>query len=429
MTLNKVPLRDTDVRDKRVLMRVDFNVPMKGESVANNQRIIAAIPSIEFCLNSGAKCVVLMSHLGRPNGLPDGRYTLGPVCLELKKAMNKDVTFIRNYVTEDIDMEAMTQNASTGSIFMLENLRFHIEEEGKGLNDTGGKVTANPDDVEKFRATLSRLGDVYVNDAFGTAHRAHSSMIGVDHTIRVSGFLMEKELQYFEKVLEKPDRPFLGILGGAKIADKIQLVNNLLSKVNALIIGGGMAFTFMKVLYDMDIGQSLFDEEGAKIVPEIMATAKKQKVAIHLPTDYVCGSSFSNDATTCIATVQAGIPDNYMGLDIGSESTEKFRNVIKSAKLIFWNGPAGVFEIPKFADGTVGLMNEICAQTKAGKTTIVGGGDTAAAVIKYGRQKEFSHVSTGGGASIELLEGKELPGVTFLNDANPSSVLVSAGCD
>lgn len=396
-------------------MRVDFNVPMKDGAVANNQRIVAAIPSIEYCLESGAKCIVLMSHLGRPDGLPNDKYSLAPVCSELKSLMNKDVTFFHDCIGEDI--ESFTQGATTGSIILVENLRFHVEEEGKGVDASGNKVKANSDDVESFRAALSRLGDVYVNDAFGTAHRAHSSMVGINLPVRVSGFLMEKELKYFERVLEKPDRPFLGILGGAKIADKIQLVNNLLSKVNALIIGGGMAFTFMKVLYNMDIGKSLFDEEGAKIVPEIMETARQHNVAIHLPTDYVCASEFSNDANTCISTVQTGIPDNYMGLDVGSESTEKFRNVIRHAKLVFWNGPAGVFELPKFADGTVAMMNEICDQTKAGKTTIIGGGDTAAAVIKYGRQNEFSHVSTGGGASIELLEGKELPGVSFLNDA------------
>jgi len=415
MTLKKASLRSADVKDKRVLMRVDFNVPMKDGGVANNQRIVAALPSIMHCLNSGAKCVVLMSHLGRPDGLPNSKFSMAPVCEELKKLLKRDVTFFSNCVGAEI--EAFTRNASPGSIVLLENLRFHVEEEGKGVDAEGKKVKANPDDVAQFRQSLSNLGDLFVNDAFGTAHRAHSSMAGVNLSLRVSGFLMEKELKYFEKVLEKPDRPFLGILGGAKIADKIQLVNNLLEKVNGLIIGGGMAFTFLKVLYNMDIGNSLFDEEGSKIVPQIMETAKKNNVALHFPTDFICGSKFSDDANTCIATVKTGIPNGYMGLDIASESIEKFCNVIGHAKLIFWNGPAGVFEMSKFAEGTIALMNKICEQTKAGKTTIIGGGDTAAAVIKYGREEEFSHVSTGGGASIELLEGKELPGVSFLNDA------------
>jgi len=415
MTLNKASLRTIDVKDKRVLMRVDFNVPMKDGFVSNNQRIVAALPSIQHCIDSGAKCVILMSHLGRPDGQVNPKYSLQPVCDEVKKLLNRGVTFFFDCVGDDI--EEYTKTAPTGSVILLENLRFHLEEEGKGVDKDGNKVKAKSEDVDKFRAQLSKLGDVYVNDAFGTAHRAHSSMAGVDLPTRVAGFLMQKELQYFEKVLEKPDRPFLGILGGAKIADKIQLVNNLLEKVDGLIIGGGMAFTFLKVLYNMDIGKSLFDEEGSKIVPQIMETAKKNNVALHFPTDFVCGDNFSNDAQTLIATVKTGIPHNYMGLDIGSESVEKFCNVIEHSKLVFWNGPAGVFEMEKFSEGTKSLMNKICDQTHAGKTTIIGGGDTAAAVIGFGRQSEFSHVSTGGGASIELLEGKELPGVAFLNDA------------
>jgi len=415
MTLNKASLRTCDVTNKRVLMRVDFNVPMKEGVVSNNQRIVAALPSIQHCVDNGAKCVVLMSHLGRPDGLQNPKFSLAPVCEEVSRLLKREVKFFNDCVGSEI--EEFTRNAPNGSVVLLENLRFHLEEEGKGVDKDGNKVKANADDVTKFRQSLSRLGDVYVNDAFGTAHRAHSSMAGVDHSTRVAGFLMQKELQYFEKVLEKPDRPFLGILGGAKIADKIQLVNNLLEKVDGLIIGGGMAFTFLKVLYNMDIGKSLFDEEGSKIVPQIMETAKKNNVALHFPTDFVCADDFSNDAQTLIATVKTGIPHNYMGLDIGSESVTKFCNVIAHAKLIFWNGPAGVFEMSKFSEGTKGLMNKICEQTHAGKTTIIGGGDTAAAVIGYGRQGEFSHVSTGGGASIELLEGKELPGVAFLNDA------------
>jgi len=403
------------VKDKRVLMRVDFNVPMKDGVVSNNQRIVAALPTIQHCVDTGAKCVILMSHLGRPDGQVNPKYSLQPVCDEVKKLLGREVTFFSNCVGDDI--EEFTKSAPTGSVVLLENLRFHVEEEGKGLDKDGNKVKANSEDVAKFRAQLSKLGDVYVNDAFGTAHRAHSSMAGIELPTRVAGFLMQKELQYFEKVLEKPDRPFLGILGGAKIADKIQLVNNLMEKVDGLIIGGGMAFTFLKVLHNMDIGKSLFDEEGSKIVPQIMETAKKNNVALHFPTDFVCGDSFSNDAQIQTATVKTGIASNYMGLDIGPESIKQFCNVIEHSKLVFWNGPAGVFEMEKFSHGTKALMNKICEQTHAGKTTIIGGGDTAAAVIGFGRQAEFSHVSTGGGASIELLEGKQLPGVAFLNDA------------
>lgn len=415
MMLKKASLRDADVRGKRVLMRVDFNVPMENGKITNNQRIVAALPSINHCLDNGAKVVTLMSHLGRPDGKENKKYSLEPVKAELERLLKCGVAFFPNCVGPKV--EKIINGAPDGSLVLLENVRFHIEEEGKGVDEQGNKVKADPEKVKSFREQLSNLADVYVNDAFGTAHRAHSSMVGINCPVRVAGFLMEKELQYFGKVLEKPDRPFLAILGGAKIADKIQLVNNLLTKVNGLIIGGGMAFTFLKVLYGMEIGKSLFDEEGAKIVPEIMATAKKNNVAIHLPNDFVCGSAFSNDAYTCIATVKSGVPETYLGLDIGSESTERFCKVIEKSSLIFWNGPAGVFEMPKFAEGTVGLMNRICEQTKAGKTTVIGGGDTATAAIKYGREKEFSHVSTGGGASIELLEGKELPGVAYLCDS------------
>jgi len=413
--LNKASLKNTDVKDKRVLMRVDFNVPMKDGNVANNQRIVAALPSIKYCLDNGAKCLVLMSHLGRPDGLKNMKHSLKPVCDELSKLLELNVVFFPECVGAKV--EKSTHSAPPGSVVLLENLRFHIEEEGKGVDESGKKIKASESDIKAFREQLSSLGDVYVNDAFGTAHRAHSSMVGIDLPLKVAGFLMEKELKYFEKVLEKPDRPFIAILGGAKVADKIQLVNNLIDKVDALMIVGGMAFTFLKVLYNMDIASSLFDEEGAKIVPQIMENAKAKNVAVHFPTDFICGSAFSSDALTCISTVKSGIPNGYMGLDIGSESLTKFCNVIERSNLIFWNGPAGVFEFAKFAEGTKGLMNKICDQTHAGKTTVIGGGDTAAAVIKFGRAHEFSHVSTGGGASIELLEGKDLPGVAFLSDA------------
>jgi len=403
------------VGGKRVLMRVDFNVPMKEGAITNNQRIVAALPSIQHCIDNGARTLVLMSHLGRPDGMPNPKFSLAVVAEELKKLLKRDVLFLDDCVGEKV--EQAVNNAPEGSVILLENLRFHVAEEGKGVDVDGKKVKATTEDIAVFRSSLSRLGDVYVNDAFGTAHRAHSSMVGVDHSIRVSGFLVEKELKYFEKVLEKPDRPFLGILGGAKIADKIQLVNNLLDKVNELIIGGGMAFTFLKVLHNMNIGNSLFDEEGSKIVNQIMETAKSKNVTIHLPTDFICGSKFSDDADVVAATLADGIPEGFMGLDVGIESSKQFKEVIDRANLVFWNGPAGVFEMNKFAQGTRSMMDAICARTSAGVTTIIGGGDTATAAIKFGRAEEFSHVSTGGGASIELLEGKQLPGVAFLNDA------------
>jgi len=343
------------------------------------------------------------------------KFTLAPVVEELKTLLGRDVTFLKDCVGEDV--EKAVASSPEGSVIVLENLRFNIAEEGKGVNAEGEKVKADGEAVQKFRDSLSKLGDIYVNDAFGTAHRAHSSMVGVSSEKKVAGFLMEKELKYFEKVLEKPDRPFLAILGGAKVADKIQLINNILDKVNELIIGGGMAFTFLKVINNIEIGSSLYDEEGAAIVPKIMETAKAKGVTIHLPTDFVCGSKFSNDAETTLGNLKDGVPVGYMGLDIGPESVATFGKVIDNAKLVFWNGPSGVFEMPKFAEGTIAVMNKVCEATKRGVTTVIGGGDTAAAVIQFGKADQVSHVSTGGGASIELLEGKELPGVAFLSNA------------
>jgi len=415
MGLKKVGLSKLDVQGKRVLMRVDFNVPMKDGAITNNQRIVAALPSIEDCLSRGCKSVVLMSHLGRPDGQTNAKFSLKPVQEELVKLLGREVTFLPDCVGNEV--EAACANSAQGSVFLLENLRFHVEEEGKGVDANGEKVKADKDKVSQFRASLSNLGDVYVNDAFGTAHRAHSSMVGVTHESRVAGFLMEKELVYFEKVLESPDRPFLGIIGGAKVADKIQLLNNILDKVNSLIITGGMAFTFLKVISNMEIGGSLYDEEGAKTIATIMATAKAKGVDIHLPTDFVCADKFAQDANTCIKTMEEGVPTGYMGLDVGPASNKKFAEVASQSKLIFWNGPCGVFEYEKFATGTKCLMDAVCDATKKGITTVIGGGDTATACVKFGRDKDVSHVSTGGGASIELLEGKELPGVAFLSES------------
>jgi phosphoglycerate kinase len=296
-------------------------------------------------------------------------------------------------------------------------LRFHIEEEGSVKTEPGEKIKAEKAAVDKFRASLSKLGDIYVNDAFGTAHRAHSSMVGCNLPIRASGFLLKKELEYFQKALVNPTRPFLAILGGAKVADKIQLINNLLDKVNEMIVGGGMAFTFLKVLNNMKIGSSLFDAEGAKIVQEIMDKAKKNKVNIHLPVDFVTGDKFGEDAKVGSATVAEGIPDGCLGLDVGAKTAILFTEVIGKCKTIVWNGPPGVFEWPNFEKGTKSMMDAVVMATEKGAVTIIGGGDTATCAAKYGAEKKVSHVSTGGGASLELLEGKELPGVAALSDA------------
>ncbi|XP_050415601.2 phosphoglycerate kinase [Patella vulgata] len=415
MALNKLSIDKIDLNGKRVLIRVDFNVPLKDGKITNNQRIVAALPTIRYALDNGAKSVVLMSHLGRPDGNSNPKYSLAPVGIDLEKELGRPVKFLKDCVGAEVERECA--NPANGSVILLENLRFHVEEEGKGVDSDGKKVKASEESINTFRASLSKLGDVYVNDAFGTAHRAHSSMVGCKLAQKASGFLLKKELEYFAKALENPARPFLAILGGAKVADKIQLIENLLDKVNEMIIGGGMAFTFLKVIENMEIGNSLYDAEGASIVNKLIEKATKNNVKIHLPCDFVTGDKFSDDAVITNSTVSSGIPAGCMGLDIGVESTQKFCNVICQAKTIVWNGPPGVFELSNFSKGTQGLMNAVVKATEQGATTIIGGGDTATCAAKYGTETKVSHVSTGGGASLELLEGKTLPGVAALSDA------------
>jgi phosphoglycerate kinase len=340
---------------------------------------------------------------------------MAPVVDELKKLLGKDVKFINDCVGAEV--EAACADPAPGSVILLENLRFYVEEEGKGVDANGAKVKADAAKVKAFRESLAKLGDVYVNDAFGTAHRAHSSMMGEGYAQRAAGFLMNKELRYFSKALDNPARPFLAILGGAKVADKIQLIENLLDKVNEMIIGGGMAFTFLKVLNNMEIGGSLFDEDGSKIVKNLVEKAKKNNVQLHLPVDFVTGSKFGEDAEVGSATVESGIPAGWMGLDVGPKTRELFAAPVSRAKVIVWNGPCGVFEFPNFATGTKSLMDNVVATTKNGAITIIGGGDTASCCAKWGTESQVSHVSTGGGASLELLEGKTLPGVAALSNA------------
>ncbi|XP_078369192.1 phosphoglycerate kinase-like [Oculina patagonica] len=415
MSFNKLSIAAVDCKGKRILIRVDFNVPLKGKEITNNQRIVAALPTIKHCLDHDAKSVVLMSHLGRPDGNVVEKYSLAPVADELKKLLGREVMFLSDCVGSAV--EKACENPSPGSVILLENLRFHVEEEGKGVDSVGKKVKASAEAVKAFRDSLAKLGDVYVNDAFGTAHRAHSSMVGVDLPQKAAGFLMEKELVYFAKALEKPDRPYLAILGGAKVADKIQLIENLLEKVNEMIIGGGMAYTFTKVLSNMEIGKSLFDEEGSKIVQRLCDKAKEKNVTLHLPVDFITASKFAEDAEVGSATLESGIQAGWMGLDIGPESLKTFQQAVGRAKTIVWNGPMGVFEMAKFESGTKGVMDAVVAATKAGAVSIIGGGDTATCCAKYGTEDLVSHVSTGGGASLELLEGKTLPGVAALSDA------------
>ena len=406
-------VRDLDLAGKRVLMRVDFNVPQDKATgtITNNQRIVAALPTIRHALEKGAS-VVLMSHLGRPNGERVAKYSLKPIAAELEKLLQLPVKFLDDCVGPAV--EAACAKLAPGSVVLLENLRFHIEEEGKAKQEDGTAKKADPQAVARFRSSLSRLGDVYVNDAFGAAHRAHASIMGVNLPQKAAGFLMEAELKAFTTVLEHPKRPLLAILGGAKIADKIPLIRNLIEKADEIIVGGGMAFTFKKVLNGMPIGTSLFDPEGAKIVQELADKAKARGVKLILPVDYLCGDKFDANAATQVATDVSGIPDGWMGLDAGPKSIELYRAAILRAKTVIWNGPPGVFEFEKFSLATKAMAQAIAETTTEGATTVVGGGDTATAAKKFQVADKVTHCSTGGGASLEFLEGKVLPGVAFL---------------
>jgi phosphoglycerate kinase len=406
-------IRDLQLSGKRVLIRVDFNVPQdkKTGAITNNQRIAAAVPTISYALDQGAS-VVLMSHLGRPDGQKAAKYSLKRVAAELERLLGRPVTFLGDCVGEAV--EAACAGAAPGSVILLENLRFHIEEEGKVKLDDGTSRKADPAAVAAFRASLSKLGDVYVNDAFGTAHRAHSSMVGVNLPQKAAGFLMEAELKAFAAVIASPRRPLLAILGGAKIADKIPLIRNLIERADEIIIGGGMAYTFKKVLNGMEIGDSLFDPEGAKIVAELTEKAKARGVSIILPVDYICADKFDPNAATRPADDSTGIPKGWMGLDAGPKSIALYREAILRAKTIVWNGPSGVFEFDKFAASTRAMAEAIAEATAHGATTVIGGGDTATAAKKFNVADKVTHCSTGGGASLEYLEGKVLPGVAFL---------------
>ena len=408
-------IRDLALVGKRVLMRVDFNVPQDKQTgaITNTARIAAALPSIKFALEHGAS-VVLMSHLGRPDGQKIAKFSLRPVATELEKLLGRPVKFLDDCVGPAV--EAVCAKLAPGTVVLLENLRFHIEEEGKVKLEDGTSKKADPAAIAAFRASLSKLGDVFVNDAFGTAHRAHSSMVGVALPKKAAGFLMEAELKAFAAVLDHPQRPLLAILGGAKIADKIPLIKNLLAKANAIIIGGGMAYTFKKVVNGMSIGDSLFDAEGAKIVQQLVDDAKARGVKLIFPVDYVCADKFDPNANTQPATDATGIPAGWQGLDAGPQSIALYRDAILSAKTIIWNGPSGVFEFEKFAGSTKAMAQAVADATAKGATTVVGGGDTATAAKKFKVADKVTHCSTGGGASLEFLEGKILPGVAFLEN-------------
>merc|ERR1719316_2428334 len=344
------------------------------------------------------------------------KFSMKPVAKVVEEKLGKPVTLLNG--ASGPEVEAACADPAPGSVFLLENLRFNIEEEGKGKDKDGGKVKADEAEVKKFRERIKSIADVYVNDAFGTAHRAHSSMVGEGFDVKATGQLMAAELDAFKKVLTNPQKPVLAILGGAKVTDKIQLIFNMLDKVDKLIIGGGMAFTFLKVNDGMSIGSSLYDDDGAKTVKEIMEKAKEKNVEIILPVDFTISSKFGEDGEVKTGvTKEEGIPDGFLGLDCGPKTNELNAAAVKASKTIIWNGPMGVFEMGKFEAGTKTLMEAVVAATEKGAVSVIGGGDTATACKKYDTVDKVTHCSTGGGASMELLEGKVLPGVAALSDA------------
>jgi len=417
--LNKLKVEDVDMKDKRVFVRVDFNVPqdkVDPNIITNTARIDAAIPTIKAILNKSPKSVVLASHLGRPDGMVSNKFSMEPVAKVVQEKLGVPVTFIKGWGP---DLEAKcTDPVGTGQVFLLDNLRFNVEEEGKGKDKEGNKVKADEAKVTEFRKRIKSIADIYVNDAFGTAHRAHSSMVGEGFDVKATGQLMAGELDAFAKVLDEPKTPVLAILGGAKVTDKIQLIFNMLDKVDKLIIGGGMAFTFLKVIDGMTIGSSLYDDEGAKTVKDIMDKAKEKNVEIILPVDFTISSKFGEDGEVKNGvTKEEGIPDGFLGLDCGPKTNELNKKAVMDSKTIIWNGPMGVFEMKKFEAGTKTLMDAVVESTAKGAVSVIGGGDTATACKKYDTVSKVTHCSTGGGASMELLEGKLLPGVAALSDA------------
>lgn len=394
--MNKKTVRDIDVTGKKVLVRCDFNVPLDKETgkITDNRRIRAAIPTIEYLIDHNAK-VILCSHLGRPKGEFNLKYSLKPVAEELSKLLGKEVKLAKDVIGEDA--EKLTSEIKEGEVVLLENVRFHKEEEE---NDP------------EFAKKLASFAEIYVNDAFGTAHRAHASTAGVaDYLPAVSGFLIEKELEFLGNALDNPERPFVAILGGAKVSDKIGVIENLLDKVDTLIIGGGMAYTFYKA-QGHSIGTSICEEDKIDLANDILNKAKEKNVEILLPIDNHVSAEYSNEAEDkYIDSVE--IPEGFMGLDIGPKTIELFKDAIKNAKTVVWNGPLGVTEFSKFEEGTKAIA-EALAETEA--VTVIGGGDSAAAVEKFGLADKMTHISTGGGASLEFLEGKALPGIECLNN-------------
>ena len=392
----KKTVKDIDVKGKRCLVRCDFNVPMQEGKITDDVRIRAALPTIEYLKENGAK-IILMSHMGRPKGKPNKEFTLAPVAERLRDLMGCDVKFAQSDTVVDDSVIAAVKAMKDGDIVLLENTRYR-EEETK--NDPA------------FSKELAQLGEIFVNDAFGTAHRAHCSTAGVaEYMPAVSGFLIEKEIKFLGSAVEDPKRPFVAIMGGAKVSDKIPVIENLLKKVDVLIIGGGMSYTFFKG-EGLEIGKSLLDAESVDLTKKLRQEAEDAGVKLLLPVDTVCAEEFSNDSKSKVCDKDK-IPADMMGMDIGPETVKLFTDEIAKAGTVVWNGPMGVFEMSNFSAGTKAVAE---AMAKSSAITVIGGGDSAAAVKQFGLGDKMTHISTGGGASLEFLEGKELPGVAVLQD-------------
>ncbi|MBF6614422.1 MAG: phosphoglycerate kinase [Chloroflexi bacterium] len=403
--MSKMTVRDIDVADKRVLVRVDFNVPLDANgNITDDTRIRASLPTIQYLLENGA-AVILMSHLGRPKGAPDPKYSLAPVAVRLQELLGDSVQVLFAHDSVGPEVRNTALELKPGQVLLLENLRFHPEEEA----DSNG-----------FAQELASLGQIYVDDAFGSAHRAHASTAGVPKYLpAVAGLLMERELSFMGAVLDNPERPFVAILGGAKVSDKIGVVGHLLGKVNTLIIGGGMANTFLKAM-GYQIGQSLVEADKVRDAEALIGRANLENVALLTPRDVVIATEVTAEAeqrTVDVHSVPAGTGQRvWRILDIGPQTATEYGEVIRQAKTVVWNGPMGVFEVAPFAQGTFAVAQAVCDATRNGATTIVGGGDSVAAVEQMGLAACITHISTGGGASLEFLEGKSLPGVAALND-------------
>lgn len=392
----KKTIRDIDWSDKTAVVRCDFNVPLVNGKISDDTRIVAALPTINYLRDHGAK-VVILSHLGRPKGEPNDDFSLHPVAERLSERLGAHVNFIKSDLVVDDKVSVAVKNLDPSEVALLENVRYRSEET---KNDP------------TFARELASLGDVFVQEAFGTAHRAHASTTGIaDYIPAVSGFLIEKELKFLGAAIEKPERPLAAIMGGAKVKDKIPVIINLLDKIDYLVIGGGMVYTFLKA-EGYSIGKSIFDEEGFELIGKIKAEAATKGVKLILPVDIVAAKEFSNESEHGVYSVSE-IPDDMMGMDIGPKSEQLYCSELEKCKTVVWNGPMGVFEMPTFASGTRAIA-ECLASIDA--TTIIGGGDSAAAVTSFGLADKMTHISTGGGASLEFLEGKELPGIACLNE-------------